>query len=169
VRVIAARGERDTANIGVKYQRMLDAATADYVSVCADDALLHPQYVELIHDALQSDPDCVGFMLQIGARPPQPHSIAFRDVPGLQPWGPLVCDLGTWMPVRRSIGSRVRFEAGDSDEGWTRGVLATGLLRREVYISEVLVVAQVLDQGFHGHWEPAEPTPNPERPFVTYV
>jgi hypothetical protein len=177
VRVIAARGERDPARIGEKYQAMMDASEADYTSVCADDALLHREYVSLIHDAMRAGPDTVGFLLGLPHGVVQAHSIAFHGVPGLEwseyrPdlfWGPHWCDLGTWMPVRRSIGSRVRFAVDDSDDLWTRGVWETGLLRTEVFIREVLVAPQAVDQGFHGRWDPEAPSPHPERDFVTYI
>lgn len=174
VRVIVARDDR-TEPLGDKCQRLMEASTADYTCLCGDDALLHPEYVSLIHGAMEYGPDCIGFMLQYWGphgpmREPQPHSIAFRDAFGLDAWGgAVVCDFGTWMPVKRSIGSLVRFEGAVDDEGWTRGVVATGLLRREVYFSEVLVRAQVLDQGFHGRWDPVEPSPDPQRDFVTYI
>jgi hypothetical protein len=147
----------------------MEASTADYTCLCADDALLHPRYVELLHDAMQSDPDCIGFMLQIGDRLPEPHSIAFAHAPGFRPWTGQACDLGTWMPVKRSIGSQVRFHGPVDDWEWTRGVLATGLLKHEVYLGEVLITAREVDQGFHGHWDPVAPTPDPPRPFVTYI
>lgn len=172
VSVIVARDDR-TEPIGDKLQRLMEASAADYTCVCADDALLHPQYVELIHGAMQASPDAIGFKLRIGSRPAQVHSIAFHGVPGLgcddgTYWGPHHCDLGTWMPVKRSIGSLVRFHGGGGEDArWTSQVAP--MLRTEFYISEVLVTAQVVDQGFHGHWEPVEATPNPERSFITYI
>jgi hypothetical protein len=184
VRVIAARGDRDPERIHEKQQALLDASDADYVCICADDALLHPEYVSLLHDAMQTGPDVIGFKLQCSHWPePQHHSIAFHGIPELawapnRPdlfWGPRGgvrwCDLGTWMPIKRSIGSRVRFEMlhGDCDDTWTRGVMATGLVRHEVYFNEVLVRPQVVDPGFHGQWEVVDATPHPERPFVKYI
>lgn len=179
VNLIVARDDR-TEPVGEKQQRMMEASTADYTCTCGDDALLHPEYVPLIHDAMQYGPDTVGFVLQLwdASGPcdvPQRHSIAFHDIPMLRDprgpyWGPWWCDLGTWMPVKRSIGSRVRFEGhGDEDVRWTRGVWATGLLRTEVFINEVLVMPQVLDQGFFGSWDAVEATPDPERSFVRYI
>lgn len=177
VSVIVARDDR-TEPVGIKYQRLMEASAADYTCVCADDALLHPRYIEMIHNAMQADPDAVGFKLQLWGPSgpvgvPQHHSIAFHGVPCLlaprgRYWGPEWCDLGTWMPVKRSIGSQVRFEGhGDEDARWTGAVV--GRLRTEFYINEVLVMPQVLDQGFFGDWAPVAPTPNPERSFVRYI
>lgn len=183
VKVIAARGERDPARIGEKWQRLNEASRADYICWCADDALLHPEYVSKIHDAMQYGPDCIGFILQLvgpsGDGAKQAHSIAFGRVPDLHwpgrpdlHWGTYFCDFGGWMPVKRSIGILARCD-GDDDRGeddrWTRGVVATGLLKTEVYFDEVLVQPQLLDQGFHGSWQSVEPTPNPERPYLSYV
>lgn len=175
VGVIAARDDR-TEPLGDKCQRLMEASDADYTCLCADDALLHPEYIKQIHTAMQADPDVIGFQLRLWgsdgpAQVAQAHSIAFQRVPELAEghYGPFHCVLGTWMPVKRSIGSRVRFHGEIDDEPWTRGVLATGLLKREFYIDEVLVMPQVLDQGFHGEWESVEPTPDPQRSFVRYV
>lgn len=179
VRVICARDDR-TEPIGDKLQRLMEASQADYTCVCADDAKLHPSYVRLIHAAMQTDPDVIGFILQYWdangpCREPQHHSIAFHGIEELQQWegrywGPRWCDLGMWMPVRRSIGSRVRVEGGGGEDArWTAGVCATGLLKHEVYFHEVLVMPQQLDQGFHGHWQPVDASPDPQRPYVTYI
>jgi hypothetical protein len=186
VRVVCERGERDPAGIAAKQQRLLEATSADYVSICADDALLHPRYVELIHDAMQCDPDVIGFSFQLvggngrAVRREQVHSIAFARCESLHApgrpdlgWGLEFCDLGTWMPVRRSIAIRCSFTDGldeeDHDAFWTRRVLATGLLKREVYLNDVLVMPQVRDAGFHGSWYDVPASPNPEREFVTYT
>lgn len=179
VRVIAARDDR-TEPVGLKLQRLMEASTADYVCVCADDAKLHPQYVELVHDAMQSDPDVIGFILQLWNADgpcdvPQRHSIAFHGIPELWDsrgcyWGAHWCNLGNWMPVRRSIGCLVRYGGhGDEDLRWTQGVIGTGLLKREVFLNEVLVMPQVLDEGFFGEWVPVVPSPDPVRSFVTYI
>ncbi len=186
VRLIVERGERDPGHIAEKMQRLFEAADADYTCTCGDDTLLHPEYVSLIHTAMQQDPapDVIGFKLQVtNWAHPQHHSIAFHGIPQLawspdRPdlfWGPpgavRWCDLGTWMPVKHSIGRLSRFEDkhGDCDDTWTRGVMETGLVRTEVYFNEVLVRPRADDPGFHGQWEAVEPTPNPERAFVRYI
>jgi hypothetical protein len=194
VRLVCERGERNPAEIAAKQQRLLEASDADYVSLLGDDTLLHPNFIEWVHDAMQSDPDVIGFKLQLwGAdgpwRPPQHHSIAFHGVTGLEwhaypvhpqpywglpPNGTGWCDLGGWMPVKRSIAIQASYTAGldpnaDQDAHWTRQVLGTGLLFKEVYFNEVLVKPQILDPGFHGEWAAVEATPHPERPFVTYI
>lgn len=174
VRVIAARGERDPDHLGDKCQQLLEAASGDYTCFAGDDAILHQEYVPLIHKALQADPDCVGFALDL-SDVRQVHSIAFHGIPGLEwpgrPdlfWGTYHCDLGTWMPVRRSLGVQGSLAgAGGEDDRWTRGVVP--LLRTEVFISEVLVKHRGEDPGFHGEWGKEEPSPDPERDFVTYI
>ena len=115
-----ARDDR-TEPLGDKCQRLMGASAADYTCLCGDDALLHPNYVEWFHDAMQFDPDVIGFHLRIGDRPSQPHSIAVHDDPTFKPWGPVACDFGTWMPVKRSIGSLVHLSGRGRMIGTGRG------------------------------------------------
>lgn len=179
VRVIAARDNR-IESVGHKCQRLLEAATADYTAFLADDTRLHPHYVKLIHTAMQSDPDVIGFIMEIwNAEGPiserQRHSIAFHGIPAMlngegRYWGPFWCDLGTWMPMRRQIARMAEMEGGmGEDARWTRAVIETGLMYREVYFQDVLVMPQQLDGGFLGSWAPVEPTPDPQRDFLTYI
>ena len=67
VRLIVERGERDPGHIAEKMQRLFEASDADYTCICGDDALLHPEYVSLLHTAMQQDPgpDVIGFKLQV--------------------------------------------------------------------------------------------------------
>ena len=87
VRLLVARGPRDPEHMAEKQQALLEALDADYTCTCSDDALLHPEYVSLIHDAMQTDPDVIGFKIQLWNGGPaasaQAHSIAFHGIPQL--------------------------------------------------------------------------------------
>lgn len=59
VKVIADHTPRGTS-IGKKRQNMLFASKADYVVFVDDDDMVTPDYVPLIYDAIQQEPDVVG-------------------------------------------------------------------------------------------------------------
>lgn len=71
VRIIPdSRGRHIT--IGTKRQEMLQATATDYVVFVDDDDMVEHNYVELIYDAIQKDPDVVGlrgWMTTNGANP----------------------------------------------------------------------------------------------------
>ena len=47
-------------NIGTKRNKLLSLATGDYVVFIDDDDKISPKYVELILNAIEDSPDCVG-------------------------------------------------------------------------------------------------------------
>lgn len=58
IEVLADNGD---GSIGVKRQRMLEAAQGDYVVFIDDDDQIDPNYLTLILAALEKSPDVVGF------------------------------------------------------------------------------------------------------------
>ena len=72
--------------IGAKRQRMIQAATADYVAFVDDDDMVSRDYVARILPCLKSKPDCVGITMHVtmdgrdwNPSPIFRHSLQFRE------------------------------------------------------------------------------------------
>jgi glycosyltransferase involved in cell wall biosynthesis len=99
--------------IGVKRQRMLEAATADYVAFIDDDDRVAPDYLDRILPLLATGPDCVGISVYvtIDGRPWQPspiflHSLQYRDNTA---WSGDTRTPHHLCPMRRELALRARF------------------------------------------------------------
>lgn len=73
-------------SIGTKRQRMIEAATADYVAFVDDDDMVAPDYIARIMPCLESRPDCVGITMHVtmdgkdwNPLPIFQHSLRFRE------------------------------------------------------------------------------------------
>lgn len=60
VEVIFDDAPRGTKEIGAKRNDLLSFANGDYVAFIDDDDHVHPKYIDLVLDAIQTKPDCVG-------------------------------------------------------------------------------------------------------------
>ena len=75
-----------TGSIGVKRQRMIEKATADYIAFVDDDDMVSEDYLDRIMPRLESKPDCVGITMHVTMDGrdwhPSPifrHSLRFRE------------------------------------------------------------------------------------------
>ena len=73
-------------SIGAKRQRMIEAATADYIAFVDDDDMVSADYLDRIMPCLQSRPDCVGITMHVTMDGrdwhPSPifrHSLRFKE------------------------------------------------------------------------------------------
>ena len=73
-------------SIGAKRQRMIEAATADYIAFVDDDDMVSADYLGRIMPCLQSRPDCVGITMHVTMDGrdwhPSPifrHSLRFKE------------------------------------------------------------------------------------------
>lgn len=128
---------RDNLELGytAKCQALLDAATADYVSFIDDDDLPGPDYVPRILDALEGDPDYVGFHVDYSVDGVYQcrftHSLIYSD------WGDdRTRDISHLNPIRREIAVKGRFEGPDqgSDSNWASQIRESGLCSSEFMI-----------------------------------
>jgi glycosyltransferase involved in cell wall biosynthesis len=72
--------------IGAKRQRMIEAATGDYIAFVDDDDMIAPDYIARILPCLKTKPDCVGITMHVTMDGrdwhPSPifrHSYRFRE------------------------------------------------------------------------------------------
>jgi glycosyltransferase involved in cell wall biosynthesis len=73
-------------SIGAKRQRMIEAATGDYIAFVDDDDMVAPDYIARILPCLKTKPDCVGITMHVTMDGrdwhPSPifrHSLRFRE------------------------------------------------------------------------------------------
>lgn len=125
--------------VGVKRTRLVQAATADYVCFVDDDDRVAPDYICRAVDALMQGPDYVGFNLEYSidgaVQKPVVHSLTndgwSQDAAGYYR------NVSHLNPIQRTAAvAALPFQPGfGEDADWAERVLATGLVRDEVYIS----------------------------------
>ena len=100
-------------SIGAKRQRMIEAATAEYICFVDDDDRISPDYLDRIMPCLASGPDVVGITMHVRMDGkdyhPSPifrHSLRFRDNTG---WRDNDRPPHHLCPMRREIALRSRF------------------------------------------------------------
>src|SRR6185369_16979838 len=166
-----------TDNLEVSYteklQTLMDAATADYVSVMSNDDSVSPDFVPLITEALKSWPDYVGFRVRYTEagvpQAPVIHSLrcgCWRDTPDI-----LLRDLMYYNPIRRGLAQRVKFRGQFCDTEWADDLRAMGCVRTEVFIDQELHYYQRDPaDNFHTTRVPMEEMPViPDYDFVRHL
>lgn len=140
VEVIVACDNKEIS-IGKKRQNLLEAATGDYVCFVDDDDWVSDTYVDDILAALESSPDCVGFLITCTTNGRNPvkaiTSMRYKE------WyenrdGYAHCrTIYHKSPVRRDIALKVGFPdlRYAEDKVYAKGV--TALVKTEVFIDKV--------------------------------
>jgi hypothetical protein len=134
--------------VAVKRQVLLEAATANYVSFVDDDDEVPGWFVFTIMSALSLQPDYVGFPVACyvdgGFEKTAEHSLRYTQ---WQTWPErYVRDITHLNPLRRELALLGRFDEKDgiADDGrgedgrWADSVRASGLVREEEWISQVM-------------------------------
>ena len=130
---------------GAKRNQLLQSATGDYVAFIDDDDLVAPNYVDLILDAIQTNPDVVGMNLVMTVNGKKAersyHSLSYKtwfDLPD-----PTFPGHRTYFrnpnhlnPVKREIALAVGFPniTEAEDKAYSAGILP--LLKTEVKIDQ---------------------------------
>lgn len=168
-----------TDNLQVSYaqkcQALVDAADADYISHLANDDLVAPTFIPRILEALEQNPDYVGFRVrytEAGVRQqPVIHSLAcgcWSDTPDV-----LMRDLMYYNPIKLELARKVRFRGPYCDVEWADDLRALGCVKTEVFIDEELHYYQ-RDSSDNFH-TPRQPMPEhlipalPDYPFVEHL
>jgi hypothetical protein len=172
--VLAYRDNLETT-LAPKLQALLDAATAEYVSVISDDDSVSPDCVPRMMEALRSRPDQVGYRARYvrDGAPVKPvvHSLAcggwIDDGPEFQR------DIFYFSPVRRELARQVRFRDINIDGKWAADMRALGIIRTEVFIDDELFYYQGSSADNIATVRqplPAESiTPLPAYPWLTFL
>lgn len=158
---------------GDKCQRLLDASIADYVSFLDDDDWITDDFITAIREALDQEPDYVGFKVQYTEdgvqQMPVYHSLQY---PG---WvnnpEALYRDIVHFNPIRRDLAIQSQWAGGcGADRHWADGLRALGCVKSEVFIDRELHHYRHVGGGF------TVPEPLAECPsqpvgfdFVTWV
>ena len=168
-----------TDNLDVPYvekcQTLADMATADYTSHLANDDSVAPDFIPSVLEAMESDPDYVGFYVrytEAGVLQQQViHSLqcaGWMDTPQR-----LERDLMYYQPIRRTLADQVKFRGPYCDTEWADDLRALGIVKREVFIDdEMLYYRRDSSDNFHTARVPMpedEIQPLPEYPFVRHV
>lgn len=126
---------------GTKCQALLNSSAADYVSFLDDDDWIAEDFIETIMDALEQEPDYVGFkVLYTEDGVPQVpvfHTLKYGG------WvnnpEALYRDIVHFNPIRRDLAIQSQWEGGDgADRRWADGLRLLGCVRNEVYIDREL-------------------------------
>jgi len=143
--VVEIRTCRDNKemSIGAKRQLLLDKCNAKYFVQIDDDDTVSGEYIPRIYSTLSSLPDCVGYLESVrydGKQLTACHSNRFDDwgnnVDGYDLARTIFCKDVIRTGIARQIGfSDMRF---GEDHDFSRRLKASGLLKNEVFIDEVM-------------------------------
>lgn len=134
---------------GAKMRALTEASDADYVCNIDDDDLVAHDYVPRIMEALQSEPDYVGFpvayYLDMVPQSRVEHSLKYdrwfelqgllcRDISHLNPIRRELALMGDWTPALPGNPAG----GHGADRFWAKAIRETGLCKTEVWIPDVM-------------------------------
>ena len=168
-------------NLRVSYREKLQAlsnsATGDYVSVIQDDDSVAPDYLERVLEALESNPDQVGFRVrhtEDGRKSEVIHSkLHWRGHKELH--GVHYRDFMYFNPMRRVMFQAVEFRGDACDDDWTDDQRALGVVETEVFIDdEIFYYIRTTSDNWHTlRGRPPVPgdeiLPLPEYPWLSVL
>ena len=129
-------------SIGRKRQLLLERAEGDYIVYFDSDDFPYPNYLSEILTALDSGPDCVGFLIHMTTNNKYPqtccHSLKFKRWEKNRAGYDYVRSPGHFNPIKRDIALRVGFKDMRFGEDHAYSIGVTRLLRTEVFINKRL-------------------------------
>lgn len=142
IKMVCDRGEQ---SIGAKRNELLRMANNEYVCFIDDDDMIEPNYIRDVLKAIESNPDCVsltGIITWNGVNPEKfEHSIKYSE------WktndtGPVKYErtVNHLNVIKASIAKAYKFPDiyFGEDHSWSQQIHASGLLKNEYYIDNVL-------------------------------
>lgn len=127
-------------DLGANRQIMIDSAAGIYVNFIDDDDLVPANYVSTIYPLLDGV-DYIGFTLQMFSdgqkQKPTFHSLRYPE------WNAddvgYYRDISHLNPIRRELAQLMKMSGGHGeDERWARGLRATGRVKTEHYVNDVM-------------------------------
>lgn len=155
VEIVVACDNKEIS-IGRKRQNLLEQATGDYIVYIDDDDWVSPTYVDQILAALETRPDCVGFLISCttnGGKPVMAKaSMCYKQ------WGENHDGFAHTRspyqktPVKREIALKVGFPdlRFGEDRPYSAGLVK--LVKTEVFISAVLYNYRFRPEPFHAKY-----------------
>lgn len=136
IEVLADNGE---GSVGVKRQRMIEAAQGDYVCFIDDDDQIAPIYVSSILTALSSAPDVVGFcgIITTNGRGARRFKIS-KDCNYEEKRGVYYRYNNHLCPVKRSIALQVGYKDMSHEEDYDYATRLQPFIKTEVFIDQNL-------------------------------
>lgn len=163
---------------GHKCQTLVEASTAKYINFLDDDDWVPDDYIATIREALDWDPDYVGFRVRWtkDGKPmlPVEHSLHYdgwRDYSNV-----LLRDINQFNPIRRHLALLGTWEGGNgADRRWSDQVRASGQVRSEVWLNREML--HYRDASHDTFLTPRQPLPGtqletqllPQYPWLVYV
>jgi glycosyltransferase involved in cell wall biosynthesis len=140
---IVSECDNGEMSIGNKRQKMLEDATGDYVVNIDDDDRVPDFYVEKILEAIKENPDCIGFRVEChNIREGVTASVSnkYKDWLSNHDGFDFVRCIHHLTPVKREISLKIGYKdmKGAEDSDYSFRLRDSGLLKKEVYINEVM-------------------------------
>lgn len=167
VEVLVACDNKEIS-IGKKRQNLLEQAAGDYIVYIDDDDWCADDYVDRILAALQSSPDCVGFLITCTTNGKNPAkaiaSMKYKEWMENRDGYAHLRSPYQKTPVRREIALKVGFPdlRYGEDRVYSRGI--TKLIRTEAFISSVLYFYRYKSENFATKYGIKGPVPRPRSP-----
>lgn len=130
-------------SIGVKRQHLLDSAKGEYCVMVDDDDMIHHEYINRVLQALQSKPDCVGYLERVlldGKKQIACHSDRWKEWKTKHEGYDYVRTIFYKDVIRTSIAKQIGFKdlRYGEDHDFSVRLKQSGLLKTEVFINEIM-------------------------------
>lgn len=135
-------------SLGANREAMRQASEGEYIAFVDDDDLVASDYVDRILEALETNPDYVGFkvkMLIQGRQGPMAiHSLRFGKWSSNYGWKKnpdllLERDISHLNPIRRDLALAIPMEGErGEDDRWAKAMSALGIVKTESFIDAVM-------------------------------
>lgn len=139
-------------SVGKKRQKLLDRSIGHYISYFDSDDYPAPNYIDLVLEALESRPDCVGFLIRMTTNGEKEqvccHSLRYPKWKEKVDGYDYVRNVSHFNMVRRDLAIRVGFKDQRYGEDVIYANAVTRLCKTEVFIPQFL---------FHYRYSTTEP------------
>lgn len=134
--------DNKTISVGVKRQKLLEAASGDYVAFIDDDDTVPDDYVNSILEAIKLQPDAIGFKIHCSGCEGVTASASNR----WKDWGEneggydYVRTPYHKTPIRREIALKIGFKdmRFSEDYDFSKRLKQSGLIKTEEFINKVM-------------------------------
>jgi len=135
--------------IGTKRNELLEMAKGDYVAFIDDDDLVFDKYIKLILQALEEEPDCVGFKGKLTRDGSHvgifTHSIKYKK--WFQKGKEYYRCPNHLNPIRKDLALKVKFPNKNWGEDRDYSVGLRSYLKKEVFIDQILYYYLFISKG----------------------
>jgi hypothetical protein len=140
------------ASLPAKFQALMDAATAEYVSFIADDDSVCSYFIPVVLAAMQSGSDQIGFRVRYteSGVPQAPVIHSMRCGGWYSTPSGHYRDFMFFNPHRRKLVQPVKFRGLVCDEEWAEDLRALGVVKTETFIdNEIFYYRRTSSDNFH--------------------